>query len=176
MKVREYRYEDIPDIAKIHVKTWQSTYKDILPETYLNELSEGLEEKIKYHQKQYGKNKMNHTIVVEKDNQVCGFMIYGPRRHESHDDQAAEIYALYILKSYQHMGLGHDLMAYAVDDLIKKDYTDLRIWALKDNQYRHFYEKLSGVVKEEKDIFIGNESFGEVCYHYKLNDLTSLLD
>ncbi len=56
MLVREYTYDDIPQIARIHVDTWQSTYKDILPENYLNDLSDGLESSIKHHQKQYGKN------------------------------------------------------------------------------------------------------------------------
>jgi len=176
MKVREYRYEDIPQIARIHVKSWQSTYKDILPETYLNDLTDSLESSIKHHQNQYGKNKLNKTIVAEEDNSLCGFLIYGPKRHLSDDDKAAEIYALYILDSHQHKGIGHQMMAYAAKDLLDKNYSELRIWALKDNKYRQFYDKLSGVVKDEKNIIIGEESFGEVCYHYKLNDLTKVLD
>jgi len=38
MIVHEYKREDLFSVSKIHVDTWKSTYKNIVPKEYLNNL------------------------------------------------------------------------------------------------------------------------------------------
>lgn len=45
----------------------------------------------------------------------------------------------------------------------------LKIWALKDNKYRKFYEKQGGILAGEKTITIGEQQLGEVLYRWELN-------
>lgn len=40
MIIREATKQDIPAIAKVHVDTWKTTYRDIFPDEFLNNLSD----------------------------------------------------------------------------------------------------------------------------------------
>ena len=39
MLIREAKLEDAEAIARVHVDTWQTTYQDIIPESYIAKLS-----------------------------------------------------------------------------------------------------------------------------------------
>jgi hypothetical protein len=39
MVIRKADIKDIPGIAKVHVDSWRTTYKGIVPETFLDSLS-----------------------------------------------------------------------------------------------------------------------------------------
>jgi hypothetical protein len=40
MLLREATLKDVPVIARVHVDTWQTTYRGIVPDSYLAQLNE----------------------------------------------------------------------------------------------------------------------------------------
>ena len=39
MQIRRAKLDDAPGIAKVHVESWRTTYKGIIPNDFLNNLS-----------------------------------------------------------------------------------------------------------------------------------------
>lgn len=39
MNIRKANRDDAPGIAKVHVDSWRTTYKGIIPQSFLDELS-----------------------------------------------------------------------------------------------------------------------------------------
>jgi RimJ/RimL family protein N-acetyltransferase len=99
------------------------------------------------------------------DGKMVGRLIIG----ESHDDDkpdAGEVGAIYLLKEYWGMGLGRQLMQFAIDALQNMGYREIFLWALEENaRTRRFYEKAGFVFDGTKKNFtIGNKSLVEVRY------------
>ena len=89
------------------METWQSTYKGIIPEDYLQSLT--IENRLKNWQRHL---KTLHTATFIAENEagaVIGFAIGGPEQ-TSHPLYHAEIYAIYILDTYQRNGIGKQLI------------------------------------------------------------------
>lgn len=171
--VRYETFDDIPSVAFVHAQTWNSTYPGIISDTYLKKIIDNQENRIIKRQETFYDGKISQNIVADEDGQVIGFSSYGPsREHMDKDEKVAEIYALYVLKEKQGMGVGNQLVKFALEDIIENEYDTLRIWALKENKYRQYYESLGGVDVEEKVITIDDHNHLEVCYQYDhLKDL-----
>lgn len=169
--IRKSTYEDIESIADLHVKTWQSTYKKILSEEFLRGLEVKKDETIKLHQERFYDKKLSTTLVACVENEIVGLCIFGPNRNpQDKEVLTAEIYAIYILESFQKMGIGKALVYEALCRL--KNYDRLLIWALEANPWRKFYEKIGGVLSLEKIIEIDHKPLKEVGYYFE--DLSQL--
>lgn len=173
--IRYETFSDISSVSFVHAETWHSTYQGIISDDYLNRMIENQVNRIQKRQETFYDHKISRTIVAEIDGKVIGFSSYGPSR-DFNDKKIAEIYALYVLKEKQGIGIGNLMVEFIVDEFINDNYDSLRIWALKENKYRKYYEKLGGKIVEEKEIVIGMQNYLEVCYQYDhLKDLQSIL-
>jgi len=130
--IREMLPEDMEGKAYVHWKSWQDTYDGLVPREYLDKLTvERCRERTAQHPED--------TEVAVLDGKVVGFVMYGAYRGEG-PAGCGEVYALYLLKEYQHLGLGRALM----DEALKRlsGYGKTAVWVLKDNaQAVRFYEK-----------------------------------
>lgn len=89
--IRYYEKEDIKEISKIIVDDWKETYKGMVDEEYLRDLTyKKKEEKI---MNNYEKQK---AIVYVEDNNVLGYCRFGESREKIKD--YGEIIALYVRK------------------------------------------------------------------------------
>ncbi|MEM8719620.1 MAG: GNAT family N-acetyltransferase [Cyanobacteria bacterium P01_G01_bin.39] len=93
-------------IAKVHVDCWQTTYQGLLPKEYIQKRS--YEKRLRNWQKKLdidARAKANYFIyVAEVAGEVVGFINGGLTRGDS-EIYTGEIYALYILQSYQRRGI-----------------------------------------------------------------------
>ena len=107
MKIRRATEKDLIGIAHVHVETWQSTYKGIIPDEYLQSLT------IENRTKNWKRNlKTLHTTTFIAENEagdIIGFAAGGPEQTRDPYYQA-EIYAIYILDAYQRKGIGKQLI------------------------------------------------------------------
>ncbi|MGE7120889.1 N-acetyltransferase family protein [Peribacillus sp. NPDC046944] len=161
MQIRKATENDITGIAHVHIKSWQSTYKGILPDSYLNSLN------LETRKKNWSRNlKMLHsaTYIAENgDGKIVGFAAGGPEQ-TNHLHIQGEVYAIYLLKEYQRQEIGRKLMKAVVDELVQKQHANLIIWALKDNPSRGFYEALGGRIISEKTVKMAGIELAEVGY------------
>ena len=171
MLIRDALQTDAAGIARVHVNSWRSTYRGIVPDQVLDSLS--LERREQYW----------HDLLTDPKNQdinlvadvppvgVVGFASAGKERTGEFPYQG-ELYAIYILKAYQGRGVGRQLVEAIVLRLQEQGLTSMMVWVLKDNLFRAFYEALGGQEVGEQDIKIGESNLVEVAYGWK--DILSL--
>lgn len=142
MIIRNKKESDIESIAKVHYESWVTTYKGIVPDSYLDSLS--LESYIEKH------HMFNAPcIVAEVDGKVVGFLMYSKDKDEDTSDKCGEIMVIYLLQEYQHKGIGTLLMNEA-EKRMKSEFDQLSLWVLEDNiPTVKFYEKM-GFEKDGK--------------------------
>ena len=172
MRVRSGQIADAKAIAGVHVDSWRSTYKGILPDDFLVSLSyERRERGWRDIFANAGRQRSFVYVAEEEAERVVGFVHGGPERE--HDPfHKGELYAIYLLESYHHKGIGRQLVRVAAQQLIESGFEAMLVWVLADNPSRRFYERMGGRQVREKKIKIGGVDFVEVAYGW--SDLRSL--
>lgn len=172
MIIRAATHDDVPAIAQVHVDTWRSTYQGIVPDDHLTQLS--------YEQRAKGWHQiLNHaaetrsfTLVAQNElGQIVGFINAGVDRANDPIYQG-ELRALYILKPYQHQGIGRRLVQAVVERFIQLGFKSMQVWVLADNPACLFYHALGGQPVKEAETTIGGKSLVEVAYGW--SDITNL--
>ena len=140
MLIRKAELEDAAGIAKVHVDSWRTTYKGIVPNTYLDSLS--------YEEREQNWKRgieYNHIYIAEDENgKIVGFATGGKERTGKYEAYVGELYAIYLLEEEQGKEIGRKLFNKVVNDLKEMKLNSMLIWVLEENSACHFYEKLGG--------------------------------
>lgn len=176
MRIREATIADARGIAEVQVASWQTTYRGIMPESYLAGLS--VEGRERSWARQIGEPEFATVVHVAEDgssaapSRIVGFAAGGPRR-EGSPDYAGELYAIYLLADAQGHGLGRQLMHAVAERLVREGMTSMLVWVLEANPSRRFYEALGGVLLPEHLSFVAaGTPLVEVSYGWR--DITRL--
>jgi len=136
--VRRAVVDDALAIARIHVLTWQSAYRGIIPQDVLDGLS------IPKRLEMWGDrlNRLEHSIwVLEADGEIQGWATVGPSRDADLKD-AAELYGIYLAPQYWSKGLGSLLYRRAEEAMGGYGRPEFTVWVLEANsRARRFYER-----------------------------------
>ncbi len=165
--VRKATLNDAPAIARVHVSSWRSTYRGLLPNDFLSSLSEtGYAERWK----RVIAEGTSRVYVAEDQDDVVGFAS-GGRERAGETGYEGELYAIYVLDTAQRRGVGRELVRATVAGLRELGLSDMIIWVLRDNQpARAFYERLGGVYVRAQPITIGLTTLEEVSYGWRRLD------
>jgi GNAT superfamily N-acetyltransferase len=164
--VRTATREDAGSIAAVHVASWRSTYREILPAELLSALSVDRRTEAWRGVLKRGEGSGEGSVLVAtaSGGDVLGFCHVGPNRGEPLEFKG-EVYAIYLLTEMQGRGLGRELFARGTEWLRAHDRRSLLVWVLASNSgARRFYERLGGRRVAEKPIEIGSHSYVEVAY------------
>ena len=166
--IERMKEEDIEQVAKILIDSWRIAYKDIIDETFLQNLC--LEEKIEKLKKEY--KVKEYTIARDKEiNEIIGVTRFGKRLDELDRfiEYDGEIYALYVKPELLRKKIGSKLLLYAKERLKEQGSHKMIIWCLKENQpSRKFYESMGGIWLGEKMRNIGGKDYPLVGYGYEI--------
>jgi ribosomal protein S18 acetylase RimI-like enzyme len=165
--VRPADREDAAAIARVHVDTWRTAYRGLLPDDFLATLDEaGYEER-------WRRTLIDGTgrvYVAEDGRETVGFASGGPER-AGEDGFAGELYAIYVLQEAQGRGHGRRLVQAVAQGLRERELANMIVWVLRDNHNaRYFYERLGGVYVRSQPITIGSALLQEVSYGWKSLD------
>ena len=170
MVIRESNINDIPDIAKVHVDTWRTTYKGIYPDGFLKSISY---EKISEHIKQfYGTGDKSCIVAEDNAGNIIGFAACG-YESSNNTDYKGELYAIYILEQYQKKGIGKLLIQAVAKKLISIGIKSMLVWVVSDNPSKYFYERLGGEKLRNNLMAIDGGNVEEICYGW--SDINILL-
>ena len=163
--IRPADIDDASAIARVHVASWRSTYRDLLPNDFLDALTETA---YTDRWRRFIGDGTSRVYVVEDDRHPdggpVGFASAGRERAGETGFQG-ELYAIYILDSFQRRGFGTQLVRLAVSGLREMGFDDMIVWVLRDNRpARDFYERLGGVYVRTQPITIGSVTLEEVSY------------
>jgi GNAT superfamily N-acetyltransferase len=166
MIIRRAELKDAVGIAKVHVDSWKTTYKDIVPDDFLNKLS--YESRVPQWEDSIPKSLV--MVAEDENGQIIGFSTGGIERTGNYEGYKGELYAIYILKEYQGKGLGTKLVKPIIDELKSMGIYTMLVIVLEDNPSRHFYEKLGAEKIDSLEIQIVGKKLREAVYAW--NDIT----
>jgi L-amino acid N-acyltransferase YncA len=150
---------DAAPISRVHVVSWRTTYRGIVPATFLDALDP--EERAARWLKIIDSG--SHLIVAEIEGQIVGFINGGPIREPlaNHD---AELYAIYLLEGTQRKGIGTALLIALTKCLHEEGYQSMVVWVLEANDSQRFYEKAGALPLTAKEIEIGGAPLPVAAY------------
>ena len=171
MHIRKANLSDTSQLAEIHVKAWQTAYAGIMPSDYLSALN--VETRSREWDGWINEPGPGTTIVLETDDGIKGFCVFGPTRDNCVNDcNIGEILALNVHPVFWRCGYGKFLCNSVLSELNERKWSSLTLWALKSNEraklfYMSLGFKLDGV--ERLEPITEERSVEEVRYFINAN-------
>ncbi|KAJ3497489.1 hypothetical protein NLG97_g1859 [Lecanicillium saksenae] len=171
--IRRATVNDAADIARIHVQSWQETYRGMMPQSFLDALDIGQRTKNWTAELQNPNSVPSFVALV--DGQMYGIAGGGAQRPPRDGDVNAaavghydsEIYRLYVLNEAKGKGLGRKLMRAMADSLTANGMTRPMLWVAAANPTRAFYEHLGGKEFARKTEVVGGAELEEIGYGWE---------
>lgn len=158
--IRKAVVADAAFIARVHMTSWETTYRGFVPDEYLDSLN--MEDRIKMWSEQLAVTDPM-IFVAENPQEVFGF-IGGGRLREPIAAYDGELYAVYLLREGQRCGVGRALMHTLADTLHTRNLNSMAVWVLEANPAVSFYKALGGVSIAQRTIEIGGASLPERAF------------
>lgn len=151
---RRARLSDAAAIGAVQVASWQTTYRGIVPQDYLDSMT--VDDHARRWSRLLGRpGSLETTFVVEEEDRLVGFAMGGSER-EGDRRYTGELYAIYLLREAQRRGYGRALVEAVAGALLEGGLRSMLVWVLRDNlEARRFYERLGGVYLREHDLDFG---------------------
>jgi GNAT superfamily N-acetyltransferase len=142
-------------IAIVHVRSWQAAYRGLVPQEYLDSLE--VEQRYPVWERILGEAEWPRagTFVADDGGDVVGFASICPSRDDDEEPASAgELAAIYLLPESWGMGLGRELMTFALSAFSDAAFDEATAWVLDTNsRARRFYEAAGwhadGAVKQD---------------------------
>lgn len=173
--LRRATLEDAEAIAAIRIEGWRSTYRGMIPDSYLDDMD--MNENVLHWrtilQALPSKEDALCVFVAVSDDEIVGF-VSAMKLAEPKLGKEGEINAIYIRPHWQRCGIGKRMMHKAARSLQAMGCQTCVIWVIDGNaQARNFYEELGGEILVEQDFSWDGLDLTEVGYGW--SDLNILL-
>lgn len=170
--VREAKLEDADRIADIHVKSWKSTYFDLINEQDMSNITYENRKVLWETILGMPKESQPAIVVVDEKDKIIGF-ISGGKERTKRFGYDGEIYAIYLLEEYQRLGLGSMLLEAFAKAMKEAGYESLLVWVLTQNPSNRFYVDYGAKQIEKEETTIGQGTYQETAYGWE--DINNLL-
>ena len=157
--------EDAMSIASVQVKSWDETYRGLIPDAFID--SRTLQGRFEMWSKVIGQPGQ-YIWVARSDDEVVGFVSLGPSRRAPNTSEG-ELYALYLLRSHQGRGIGRALFEQGRSILKTAGYTDFVLTVLAVNPAVAFYRRMGGIQRQEITMEAAGETLSELVVGYTLD-------
>ena len=170
MNIRQVVAADARGVATVHVRSWQSAYRGIVADAYLDSLSIDRRESVWRESIRRGTPEI---WVAEIDSRVVGWTAFGPSRDQDARPETGELEAIYLLPSHWATGVGRALLLITRRRLIERGFSTATLWVLTHNARAiHFYTA-GGFAPDpasEKSIDVGGRTLSEIRYQTSFGD------
>lgn len=141
VKIREATRKDATEISRVHDEAWRATYQGIIPHLYLERL---IARRGPVWWDRYLTRSRSGMLLLTFEGAVQGYASFGgarmPRR-----SKAGEIFEFYLTPTFQGLGFGRQLFVATRQELARRGWRSLLVWALADNEAAcSFYSHLGG--------------------------------
>lgn len=175
VSLRRATVADAEAIAAVRVESWQTTYRGMIPDTYLDQMR--IEDSF-LHWKQIlealpAAGDRVCVYVAESEGHIIGFAS-GMLLPEPKLGMRAELTAIYLRPSWQRSGIGRRLLQKVARTLQAQGADNLLVWVISGNAIaRNFYEDLGATLLHEQAFTWDGVDLKEVGYGWR--DLSVLM-
>ncbi|MEJ8766353.1 GNAT family N-acetyltransferase [Oceanobacillus sp. HCA-5259] len=161
MKIRKANSVDATSIAKVHVDSWRTTYKGIIPDEFLNNLS--YEQRTELWKENLAR--VDNYIVVAENNegQIIGFADAW-KRESNIVKNSSDLTCIYLLEEFQGKGIGRKLLHELFLHFKRLGIEKVFVEVLEENKTRYFYEHYGAKLVETKQIKLAGKTLSELIY------------
>lgn len=133
MEIRPMAADDVEEVSRLYVRSWQAGYKGLLPQFYLDLLSP--------ERWQIAFTGQPGSFVLTEGGVIAGHSNARPAADEKMPGWG-EVQMLYVLPEFWGRGFGTALLDNSVQWLKKQGFDRIYLWALDGNvRARRLYEK-----------------------------------
>jgi ribosomal protein S18 acetylase RimI-like enzyme len=163
MIIRKAKLDDATGIAKVHVDSWRTTYKGIIPDDFLNNLS--YEQRTELWKGNITKED-NYVVVAENnEGQIVGFADAW-KRENNVLKSSSDLTSIYLLKEYQGQGIGKKLLKELFEHFKQLGNGKIFVEVLEENKTRYFYEYYGAKLVKTVQIKMGEKILNELIYEW----------
>jgi GNAT superfamily N-acetyltransferase len=141
MLVRPAEPDDAISVARVHVRSWQAAYRDLLPHDYLERLRP--EERARRYSFGSSDPRQPATIVAAEAGVIHGFATTAPARDADARD-LGELCALYVDPDVWGRGVGVALVSAARAHLLALGFPHALLWVLAGNARAERFYRIDG--------------------------------
>jgi len=166
MKIRYALPEDAEAIVAINVEGWQTAYRGIFPDDFLESLTKDVERT-----KQNILDKPHTDLVYENEKgEILGFCSFGDMRWEEYEDKCdCELYAIYVALCARRKGIGKALFQATLAEFKSQNKKGMLVNVLAENiPSVKFYQRLGSTVIGNKDFTLKDVNYPQLTLAFKV--------
>ena len=138
-KIREATISDVSALATLHVETFNETHG-----SWPNGPTYKLREYQWYKAFQEENAAWFCYVIEDADGRLIGFAKGQPYQHSQVLDFAGELNKIYLLKKYQKIGLGRQLICKVANEFVRRGIFSMLLFGDANNPSNGFYERMAG--------------------------------
>ena len=156
VSIRRATPDDAEAIADVHARSWQVTYRGLVPDAVIEGVVDGRAARAGLAREMMAvADAPHHVFVALEGAAIVGMAAAGPARDPDASATTGELEAIYLAPEAIGRGIGRTLHDRAVADLRERGFTEATLWVLRENQRaRRFYEaagwQTDGETKDEE--------------------------
>lgn len=137
--IREATVADLPELAQLHVSTWNETYPNHEPKpTYAIRERQWRETFAKTDGSWFA------FVVVAPDGELVGYAKGVRYAHRDLPDFSGELNKIYMLRAYHRQGWGRRLLGHVVQRFLSEGITAMVLFSEPSNPSIGFYDAMGG--------------------------------
>lgn len=166
MHIRQASIRDAEEMARVHVDYWKSSYKDILPDDIIENLSYSDREKRWLENLPSSTSGGTMTYVAEDVNgRMAGFALGGTMRDARlRIKYTGELYGLFVHPEYEGWEIARQLFINVTDHLISLHHSGMALWTFENHHSCSFYKQMGGEKIYDKKTDIAGRKLNELAF------------
>ncbi len=151
---------DMPQVARVHVDSWQRSFAGIAPQAFLDGMT--VQKRLDAYTNRAMSESYTMFVADHKEYGIVGFADFGDPVLPVDFD--AQIFSFYFLPEFQRKGLGERLFRRCIAMMKSDSVKSLCLDSLEVSPYRKFYEKMGGRIVGHDAHKLCDEEFETVIY------------
>lgn len=160
--VRQATILDVAGIAKVHVDSWRTTYKGIMRQDFLDNLTYSSREALWQRSIESEGNVI--LVAVNEEEQIVGFTSGSKTQEGEYPNYDADVTAIYLFQGEQGKGIGKAMLHQLFAEFKKLNYSSSIVKVLEDNSSCRFYEAMGAEFIDSNTIQIGGKKLELLTY------------
>ncbi|GIO23537.1 GNAT family N-acetyltransferase [Oceanobacillus sp. J11TS1] len=163
--IREARISDAGGIGKVNVESWQTTYRGIMSNSILQQLSMEVKKEKWRNIIQAGGS--TTLVAVDAGEEVVGYLNMSIKKESAGSARVGEVTSAYLLEGWQRKGIGKALLLESFKRFIEQSIQTVQVEVLAANDSRLFYEHFGAELVEKRDIQIAGDILELFVYEWR---------
>jgi ribosomal protein S18 acetylase RimI-like enzyme len=146
IELRPAESEDAPGLARVSVDSWQTAYRGLVSQSFLDSLNYEERERAWRERLTVGDEEWWGLLV---DGRVAGFVALCPASPEDGGPRVGELHGIYLHPDFFDRGLGRRLMELALARLRLSGHPEAVLWVIDGNRRAERFYKAAGWTRED---------------------------